>query len=276
MSNPSNDFSWIGSQEAFVDRTHIEQLSHVVVGLYGGNSNAGQYKNEDGCLVWMNEKEDWELAMILDAHKTAESAEVVLELFEREKPRIKKLLSLPINQQMFKRLDEKILSMFQSKVFLDRCRNITGETACLIVVRKDKYVWWFSVGDCVLYLFQEELAALGQYQVNQRHFYEWIGQVNTFEQEVPCYSVGVKELRKGENRLFLTTDGLIECPGEPYSNPIALYNSFSNSADDECIRYMFKKIQAHNVRDSTTIVTWKVNISKEATMPSDHDKEIGA
>lgn len=269
MTNHIHDFNWVGSQEAFVDKPHIEELSHVVVGLYGGNSNAGQYKNEDGCSVWLNEKEDWELAIILDSHKTAESAEVVLELFEREKLQIKQLLSLPIKDQVFKRLEEKILSMFQSEAFLERCRKVTGETACLIVVRKDKYVWWFSIGDCVLYLFHKELAALGQYQLNQRQFYEWVGQVNTFEQEVPCYSSGIKELRKGENRLFLTTDGLIECSGEPYSNPIAIYNSFINSVDEECVRLMLKDIQEHHVRDSTTIVSWKVDISKQATKPSD-------
>lgn len=80
-------------------------------------------------------------------------------------------------QKTFKILEEKILSMFQSSEFLSTCRNVKGETACLIVVRKDKYIWWFSVGDCILYLFHPELSALGQYQVNQRQFYEWIGQV---------------------------------------------------------------------------------------------------
>ncbi|WP_449622554.1 protein phosphatase 2C domain-containing protein [Robertmurraya sp. Marseille-Q9965] len=269
MTNHIHDFNWVGSQEDFIDKPYIKQLSHVVVGLYGGNSNAGQYKNEDGCLVWLNEKEDWEFAIILDAHKTAESAEIVLELFEEEKSHINKLLSLPTDQQMFKRLEEKILCMFQSGAFLERCRNATGETACLIVVRKDKYVWWFSVGDCILYLFHEELSALGQYQVNQRQFYEWVGQVNTFEQEVPCFSSGNKELRKGENHLFLTTDGLIECPGEPYSNPITIYNSFLDTVNAKCIQHMIEIIQSHNVRDSTTIVSWKVDISKEATKPSD-------
>lgn len=158
--------------------------------------------------------------------------------------------------------------MFLSQEFLSACQNVKGETACLIVVRKDKYVWWFSVGDCLLYLFHPELSALGQYQLNQRQFYEWIGQVNTFEQEVPCYSVGIKELRQGENHLFLTTDGLIECPNEPYSNPTNIYNSIFNLQDGESIQSMLKNIQDNNVRDSTTIVSWKINISKEATKAS--------
>jgi len=45
MNNKSKDFSWIGSQENFVDNPSILQLNHILVGRYGGNSNAGQYKN---------------------------------------------------------------------------------------------------------------------------------------------------------------------------------------------------------------------------------------
>ena len=266
--NNSSHFVWVGSQKDFVDQPSIHQLNHIIIGRFGGNSSSGQYKNEDGCMVWCDEKEDWEFTIILDAHNTAESAEIILKKFHSEKSHIKQLLSSPTSQQNFKSLEYKILGIFQSREFLASCRDVKGETACLIVVRKDKYVWWFSVGDCILYLFHPELAALGQYQLNQRQFYEWIGQVNTFEQKVPCYSVGIRELRKGENRLFLTTDGLIECPNEPYSNPSSIYNSFFHSNEAESIQTMLKTIQENDVRDSTTILCWKVNISSEVTKPS--------
>ncbi|MBT2679323.1 protein phosphatase 2C domain-containing protein [Bacillus sp. ISL-35] len=270
MSNNRQEFSWVGSQENFIDQPHTLQLGKVVIGRYGGNSSAGQYKNEDGCLVWIDEQQDWEFAMILDAHNTSESAELIIEQFAEEEPDLKRLLSLPANQQTFKRLEEKILSIFQAEEFLSSCREVTGETACLIVARKDKYVWWFSVGDCVLYLFHQDLTALGQYQVNQRQFYEWIGQVNTFDSQVPCYSTGIKELRKGKNRLFLTTDGLIECPNEPFTDPIRIYDSFSECKNDEKnILSMLEKIKNHNVRDSTTVLSWIVEVDKECTIPSD-------
>ena len=269
MNDRSKDFSWVGSQENFVDQPNTVQHGKIVIGRYGGNSNAGQYKNEDGCLLWFNEQQDWEFAILLDAHNTAESAELIIDQFKNNETEIKHMLSLPTNHQTFKRLEEEILNIFQSEDFLSACRNVTGETSCLIVVRKDKYLWWFSVGDVVLYLFHQELAALGQYQLNQRQFYEWIGQVNTFDQDVPCYSVGIRELRKGKNRLFLTTDGLIECPGEAYADPVNIYHSFSDSEDDISIQAMLRNIQNHNVRDSTTILTWKIYNSKEASMPSD-------
>lgn len=268
MNKVPEDFSWIGNQEDFVDKPNIQQLNHMTIGRYGGNSSAGQYKNEDGCLVWLDEKEDWEFVIILDAHNTAESAEIVVEQFEKKKTEVKHLLSLPADHLTFIKLEEMVLKIFQGEEFLSTCRNIQGETACLIVVRKDKYIWWFSVGDCILYLFHPELIALGQYQLNQRQFYEWIGQVNTFEQTVPCFSSGTKELRKGINHLFLTTDGLIECPNEPFLNPNDIFKVFSNSQDDEGVRTLLLKIQDNNVRDSTSIVSWRINISKEASKPS--------
>ena len=268
MNNSIKEFSWVGSEENFVDQPNTLQLHELIIGRYGGNSNAGQFKNEDGCLVWVNKKQDWEFAILLDAHNSSESAEIILEQFNNEKSPLQHLLSLPTTQQTFKRLESKILNMFQSEDFLLACRNVTGETACLIVARKDQYVWWLSVGDCILFLFHQELAALGQYQLNQRQFYEWIGQVNTFEQEVPCYSVGIRELRKGENRLFLTTDGLVECPNGHYTNPNNIYHTFINSNDEKSIRSMLDKIKENGVKDSTTIVSWKVDISKEATKPS--------
>ena len=264
----TNEFNWVGSEEHFVDRINVHIAEHVVIGRYGGNSIAGQHKNEDGCLVWVNRKEDWEFTLLLDAHNTADSAEIIIDLFNQEKMQISQLLSMQAIHQSFKRVEEKILAMFQSPEFLSACRSVQGETACLIAVRKDKYVWWFSVGDCLLYLFHPELAALGQYQVNQRQFYEWIGQVNTFAQEVPCYSAGIRELRKGENRLFLTTDGLVECPNEPFSHPIVIYESFGDKGDSKNVLSMLKTIQDNGVRDSTTMITWTTHILKEVTRPS--------
>ncbi|MGD6943024.1 protein phosphatase 2C domain-containing protein [Cytobacillus gottheilii] len=268
MSDFEN-FIWIGSQETFIDAPNIQRFHSISVGRFGGNSSAGQNKNEDGCLIWCNEKEDWEFMILLDAHHTSESAQLILEVFQKEQIQIKDVLSEPI-QDAFKKLEKRILQLFQSEEFLASCRKVTGETACLIVFRKGQYLWWFSVGDCVLYLFHEELAALGQLEVNQRQFYEWIGRVNTFEQQVPCYSRGVRELREGENRIFLTTDGLLECPNKPYSNPTNIYNSFLNSDNDKTnIMSMLEVIQNNGVKDSTTIISWKVHNSMEAVRPSE-------
>lgn len=266
-------FSWVGSEDDFVDRPSVLQLKHIVVGRYGGNSDAGQSKNEDGCLVWFSREENWELAVVLDAHYSAESAEAVLELFGQEETAIRRILGLPASDEAFIGLERKILNMFQSDEFLAACRKVKGETACLIAARKGAYVWWLSMGDCLLYLFHPELVRMGQYQLNQRQFYEWIGQVNTFAQELPCYTVGRRELRKGENRLFLTTDGLVECPGAPYSDPAQINQTFYGGVPAaDAVHSMMETIRQHGVRDSATIITWAIKVTRDAVLPSDLGK----
>jgi hypothetical protein len=91
-----NEFKWVGSEKHFVDELDVSQVGHVTIGRFGGNSSSGQYKNEDGCLVWVSETRDWEFTMILDGHKTAQSVELVIDHFNREKIHIQKVLMLPV------------------------------------------------------------------------------------------------------------------------------------------------------------------------------------
>ena len=78
-----NNLSWVGSEEDFVDERDVRWVNRVAVGRFGGNSSAGQTKNEDGCVIWQTE--DWEFAAILDAHKSAESAKLVIDTLEQHK-----------------------------------------------------------------------------------------------------------------------------------------------------------------------------------------------
>lgn len=265
MEKTDIDFQWVGSKLDFIDQPAVTKAGKIEVGRFGGNSSAGQSKNEDACLVWSSEAPAWELAMLLDAHNTAESAAAVLNQMEIHKKETKRLLDLPLSNGYFRSIELKVLEMFQEEAFLQTCRNLQGETACLIVVRKGNYVWWFSVGDCLLYLFHPELTSFGQYQLNQRQFYEWIGQVNTFEQTVPCYSSGTRELRRGINRLLLTTDGLVECPGGPYGEPESVMQAM---AGEKGIESMLSAIRRCGVRDSTTIISWEITNQLPALMAS--------
>lgn len=263
------ELAWVGSEQNFVDHPDLQEINEIIIGRFGGNSEAGQYKNEDACVVWANRVEDWEFAMVLDAHHSAESAELIVKEFEKKKAELQAALARPLGRKFFRNLENRALDIFQDDEFRKACREINGETACIIVVRKGKFVWWLSIGDCLLYLFHHELAAMGQYQLNQRHFYEWVGQVNTFDQPVPCFSSGTKELRKGENHLLVTTDGLVECPGEPFKDPEELAAAFSGATHLEAMQSLLKTIRKNGVRDSTTIVSWKVVVAEQAAMPSD-------
>jgi len=263
-----NRFSWVGSEKEFIDEKDVQLIDRVAVGLFGGNSSAGQYRNEDGCIVWIGE--DWEFAAILDAHYSADSAELVIQTLEEFEHELIESIAKP----GFHDVQEKLLAIFQSDKFLDQCKRIKGETACLICIRKKNYLWWLSVGDCVAYVFHPDFIALGQFQLNQRQFYEWIGQVNTFEKDVPCFTSGTRELRKGINHIFMTTDGLLECPGDPFSNPVDIVNILDTNQVEAAFSLILNKIEECNVRDSTTMIGWSVDISQQGSIPSDAKENI--
>lgn len=111
------------------------------------------------------------------------------------------------------------------------------------MVWKGKYLWWLSIGDCLLYLFHPELKALNETQQDHRSFYEWIVQVDTFDFLVPFYSIGNKELRKGKNHILLTTDGLIECPNTDFSNPAQVGKPFETLPNEEGVQALLDEIK---------------------------------
>jgi serine/threonine protein phosphatase PrpC len=260
-------FSWVGSEDMLLDAPAVTKAGCITIGRYGGHSAAGAKKNEDGCLVWCNKEYNWEFAVILDAHNTSQSAELVVDALESCRESIHMLLNKPASFCL-PRLEEKILSIFQSDSFKKKCSQIKGETACLIAVRKDNYLWWFSVGDNLLFLFARELQSFGQQQLNQRNFYEWIGQVNTFDLDVPCYSTGRRELRNGNNYIILATDGLVECPNDPFTDPQAIYRRFEDNDPIYAVQSLLDDVHYNKGKDSATVLAWNVSNSNKAVLPS--------
>ena len=129
-------YSWVGSQRHYVDEINIQPIGHVLLGRFGGNSSINKkIKNEDGCIVWVNEELDVEFAVLLDAHKTAESAELVVATIQSLQSEIRHALSLP-TQDSFKKLQNLLLTTFESQSFRNACQNVEGETACLLVAKE--------------------------------------------------------------------------------------------------------------------------------------------
>ncbi|QUL56246.1 protein phosphatase 2C domain-containing protein [Paenibacillus tritici] len=269
MEQGIHKFSWVGSDEMYLDHPTTYAHKSMVIGRYGGNTAAGADKNEDGAYVLSEPGGGWEWVMLLDAHHTAESAELLIRTIDNEADEIIRLLALPV-QQAFRALEEFLLSIFTSEAFISECKQVTGETACLICVRMENYLWWFSVGDNSLYVLHPELAARGQYLLNQRNYYEWIGFVNTFAQPVACYSSGIRELRQGRNVIVLTTDGLLEVGARVMEDPRRLYLAFTGEEDlEKCVDKVLAGVHEQLGRDSATVVAWSYYNSREAAMPSD-------
>jgi serine/threonine protein phosphatase PrpC len=258
-----HQFDWLGSRAPYLDTPWVMQCGTVIIGCYGGHSQTGARHNEDAALVWQAAQGAWTFAAILDAHTTGQSARLVLDLLDAEHEKIAAALSAPAHTA-FEQLQRCLLAAFASVAFRRQCQQIEGETACLIVAQKDHYLFWFSVGDCAAYLFHPELARLGQYALNQRQFFEWIGKTNTFDLPVPCYSTGVRELRGDENVIALVTDGVLECPGSLYAEGAALSAALTARNGGEPltlganVERVLQRIHQARGHDSATLIAWRV------------------
>lgn len=104
MGQTREQFSWVGSEERYLDHPITSTLNRMVIGRYGGNTAAGANKNEDGVYLSSEPGADWEFAMLLDAHNTAESAELLVRTINGEAGGIIRLLALPV-QQAFRELE---------------------------------------------------------------------------------------------------------------------------------------------------------------------------
>ncbi|HYN88795.1 MAG TPA: protein phosphatase 2C domain-containing protein [Ardenticatenaceae bacterium] len=252
---------WLGADAPYLDAPFVTRCGSVVAGCYGGSTAVGADKNEDGALVWCAADGSWEFALLLDAHFSSQSATLILGAIEAEGRILRRLLDQPA-ESAFPSLHQHLYALFRSPAFRAECRQVIGEASCLICARKENFLWWLNVGDCVAYLFHPELARLGQYALNQRSFFEWIGHTNTFDLPVPCYATGTRELFRGQSRIVMVTDGLLEFGRRPFENPVHLYRLFMAShrggADDleTNVRAALAQVHQGNGRDSATIVAW--------------------
>ena len=267
-------YRWSGSEKMYLDKPVIQSCGKVIIGCYGGNSSVGANKNEDGALVWCKEDGTWTFAVLLDAHSSSQSTDLVLEMIEAAEESIVTKLNLPI-EKVFSSLHLLLLDLFNSVDFNDKCNQIRGEAACLICVQKENFLWWLSIGDCLVYLFHPELANLGQYALNQRSFYEWIGQVNTFDLAVPCYASGTRELRQGENQILMITDGILECGSRPFEHPEMLYEHLAKKdaagrvGIQSNVLQVLKRVDQEKGRDSATLINWSFdNKNTRSAYPS--------
>ncbi|MUG68552.1 protein phosphatase 2C domain-containing protein [Paenibacillus campinasensis] len=251
---------WTGDQQAYLDQPSSKRIRHVTVGRYGGCTEGGACKNEDGFLLWLDEAEAWEFAVIVDAHSSCQSAVLILETLQHHESSVRDILRQPLRKAV-DRIERWVLDIFQSDGFLVKCRAVQGEASCLICLRIENMLWWFSVGDCQLFLFHDELESWGQNSMNQRNFYEWIGQVNTFEQAVPSYSLGRRQLRTGRSGIMVMTDGYLEAEGCVSAMPDLGRGQMSG---DEFLARLVR----HRTVDSTTFIRWSVHNAHPAALPS--------
>lgn len=263
--NTVSEMKWVGGIYSFIDKPTVELVGSIVLGTYGGNSDAGANKNEDGALLWSNDEMDWEFAVILDGHNSSESVQLLVDAFMCYKIDIIEILTSSPLPDAFERLQKYAVNILST---VDTS-SIRGESSCLVFARRGRYLWWLNVGDCTLYLLHEDYSRLGQYAVNQRSFFEWVGQVNTFDELVPCYSAGVKLLRKGRNVILAVTDGVLEFGERPFEDPKVLYDTMFSSEDiRNQVRDVLEVVHSSLGSDSATIIAWSLICDDVGPVPS--------
>lgn len=268
LQDRHHSFRWSGGDETFLDAPHVAQCGHVAIGRYGGTSPVGAHKNEDAALVWVAPDASWTFAALLDAHGSSESADLVLGRVTEMESEVAQLLGnssggRPVSPLW--ELSALVTRHLSDESFRRACAAVRGETALLLCAQKGAYLWWLSVGDIPLYVFHPEFARLGQFALNQRMFFEWVGQVNTFALPVPCYTTGVRQLRPGMNRFLLTTDGLLECGTHPFENPATLYELFASPSINgrtttDAVQDALDRVCVERGGDSASLIAWEVNL----------------
>jgi len=240
---------WAGADETFLDDPSVVTVGRMVLGRYGGRTQAGAHKNEDAALLLQGE--DWEVVVVADGHGGTDSSALAVSLFDDD-PALVGIMERPaadalsaVRTHLVKRLLDADIS------------HLTGETAVLAVARKDRYAAWLNVGDNLAFVLHPELAELGQRTLNQRSFFEWFGRVDSLRLDVPCYATGVHALRPGRTRIALVTDGVLDFFGDPYAGPL-----------DQVVRTVLAA--AHDGRgvDSATVVAWDVVAGPTPMRPS--------
>ncbi|MDO7907484.1 protein phosphatase 2C domain-containing protein [Paenibacillus sp. JX-17] len=262
------NYIWIGSEKPYLNEPNVIRLNkELVAGHYGGNVAQGAHKNEDALYVLRDEQDEWTFAAILDAHRTADSAELVIDMLKKHGKELERVCR---HKESFQMLEAFILGKLTNAEFLAVCTQLQGETSCLFLYQKHNYIWWMSIGDCMAYLLHPELARLGQYMLNQRQFYEWVGLENSFSQEIPSYTTGRRQLRQGSSYIVLATDGLLDTKDQRYEEPEPFMQVWLKSPNLEAgLDELVHSLHAGGCRDSATLLCWRVDHNRPAAMPSD-------
>lgn len=265
-------FAWSGGRDGYLDAPGTTTRGHVVLGRYGSSTAAGAAENEDGALVLAGDA--WEFAMLLDGHAGGDSAELLVGVVGDEADAIAELLSRE-PRDAFEALEAHLLALFHSDAFRARCRALWGEAACLLCARRGGFLWWLSIGDCLAYALHPDFARLGQYALNRRAFFQWIGRVNTFELPVPSYNRGVCELRRGWTRIVMVTDGLLEHGSRLFNDPAELYAQLTRGEPGSLpdleanVGTALRRVHDERGRDSATVIAWDAYDERSPSMPTE-------
>lgn len=261
-----NKFLWNGSYDTYMNQIHIQKIAGITAGFFGGYNDQGQEKNEDGLYI-LTKDEGNSLLVLMDAHASNDSIIKVTDWLNRQTEAFSQIMDQPL-EEAFPAMKALFHGMIEEQALQASIAQVKGETAFLAVYHRKDYIWWLSVGDNSLYLFHPEFAKLGQYRLNQRLFFQWLGQKNSLLLDLPCYAEGAIELRQGLNHLVLLTDGILEAGDSLYNKSDVLYQVFTKNTGHEAIREVLSHVKGQKGIDSCTVMSWQYTRQSDALRPT--------
>lgn len=260
------DLVWNGHLNNYIDEIKMIDLHHVTIGIFGGSSSRGTKLNEDGLYV-ISKYDDFVFSVLFDAHATNESVIYYTEALIEKKSDIESSLKLN-TKQAIKNIETLIEDILNNQKVLSQSKELKGETAFLVCLQKNEYLWWLSVGDNSIYTFNKEFNELGQYRLNQRIFYQWIGQKNSMALDVPCYSKGTIQLRPGKTTIVMLTDGVLEIEGRPFENHETLKEHIEANSLKSGIHNVLEVVKTSCGKDNATIIAWSIYNEVDGLRPT--------
>lgn len=254
---------WNGSIDASIDKVQSMSLEHVALGIFGGEGND---KNEDGMIVMVGE-DGSVFSVLFDAHATNSSVLYLTHEIIMKKDLIFKYLNCDTSQAIGQ-IEDLMENWLKSEPTLSALNALTGETAFLVCLQKGGYLWWLSVGDNSLYALHKEFSELGQYRLNQRVFYQWLGEKNAMDLAVPCYSKGTIQLRQGKTILVMLTDGVLEIDGRPFEENEKLNQYFLDFSLEEAIQNILNEVKLLKGSDNASVIAWAYDNPMDGLRPT--------
>lgn len=257
---------WNGNIENYINKISISNYQKVVIGNFGGSSSQGTLKNEDGYMLMITD-ENKVLSIIFDAHATNESILLLQNVIKEKTAEICKIIDQEVCYAI-PQIQKFFIELLTSSEIATQFTQCCGETAVLVVFQMKEYLWWLSIGDNSLYIFHKEFNELGQYSVNSRTFYQWAGQCNSLNLEVPCYSTGTIELREGLNKIVMLTDGILEIKDRPFENNNTLEVVINAANMNASFNTVLQTVKNSDGRDNATIIGWEQRCEHKALRPT--------
>ncbi len=253
-------YRWVGSETSRVNTPTLSTCRDIITGVYGGHTDSGAEKNNDGCFLLADTDNMWEFAVLLSANNTAQSALLILEFLTFVQPKLVDFMQEPASFA-FPRIQSYLLEHLDSKDFRTQARHVYGESAVLLCARKGGFIWWLNIGMNSLYLLHPDFMDSGQFAVNQPVPFESIGRSNTFDAPIPGYASGVRPLRPGKNHLLMATNSFHRFANSPFTDPALVYTWFNDNDRPLAESIQIALLEAHKAQSQTpvTLVGWTVD-----------------